>query len=374
MSVEQRNLELSRAKIALMNTPNSVFYATVLFSLKFQWDEAVPTAATEGTTLKMNPKFFDILDKDGRVFVMCHEAMHVAYLHTDPSRYAGRNLKKWIVACDHVINLQLIDAGFKMPTGILAGLADRKFTGMSVEQVYDKLPNDVESDMEDIIEGSMSPEQQQELKDQVQDIVMQAAMQSQMAGEPGDRIPEGIRLLLDKLLNPKLPWQTILRRYLSKFTKGDYSWKKPNRRFFPTHILPSLHSQKISNLAFAVDISGSVSDKDFAYFISEIAQVFKMLRPEKITVIQFDTDIQHVDECRSLNQLLKIQFDGRGGTDVECVVEWTNKNKPEVILFFTDGEFYFRDSKIEHSDTIWMIHDNKRFTAPYGKVIHYEMD
>ena len=37
---------LDKAKIALMTKPDSVFFCEIAFSLKYKWDESVPTAAT----------------------------------------------------------------------------------------------------------------------------------------------------------------------------------------------------------------------------------------------------------------------------------------------------------------------------------------
>jgi predicted metal-dependent peptidase len=126
------------------------------------------------------------------------------------------------------------------------------------------------------------------------------------------------------------------------------------------------------DLVIAVDISGSVSDADFKRFVSEIAGIFKMMKPKKITLIQFDTRIQHTDEIHNLVELSKIKFNGRGGTNIEPVMDWAEKHKPQMLMFFTDGgfRFYRQATKIK---TLWLIHDNPKWTAAFGKVIHYKM-
>ena len=159
---------------------------------------------------------------------------------------------------------------------------------------------------------------------------------------------------------------------MNKYAKNDYSWRKPSRRYFPQHYLPSLYSESLMDLCFAVDTSGSVSDKDFNRFISEVSGVFKMMKPEKLTLIQFDTEIKSVDHIKSLNDLQRVKFTGRGGTDVTDVLKWANTNKPQVLLIFTDGEFHNPGIETK-SDLVWLIHDNTHFRYNMGKVIFYDI-
>jgi predicted metal-dependent peptidase len=374
------NMLLNKAKVALMETRDATFFTTICFSLKFVWDDTQPTAYTDGMVLGFNPNFFKSLPMDERIGVMIHEAMHVAYDHMGrlfttagpaPSAEEAEDHNK---AADHVINLQLLDRGFKLPS---IRLADERFRNMSTEEVYAVIrgerkinPNPPPLAMPDIRVGS--PADQHGISEKVQDILMRAAIQSKMRGDAPGSIPGDIELYLDSLLNPKLPWQTILRKYLKEMDKSDYSFRKPNRRFMPEYYLPSLYGDSLMDLVIAVDISGSVSDADFKRFVSEIAGIFKMMKPKKITLIQFDTRIQHTDEIHNLVELSKIKFNGRGGTNIEPVMDWAEKHKPQMLMFFTDGgfRFYRQATKIK---TLWLIHDNPKWTAAFGKVIHYKM-
>ena len=356
---------LDKAKIQLMSRPDSAFFTHVCFSLRMVWDNTIRTACTDGSEIRFSPDFFMSLTTEERVFLLIHEAMHVAYLHMD--RLQDRDHARFNVAADHVINLMLIERGFKMPK---MGLADPQYLGMGTEEVYNLLPEQDESKVDMDIQPSKLPSE--ELQKEVQDILVRASIQSKMQGEGIGAIPGEIQIFLDKLLNPKLPWTRILQRYLHSMNKADYSFRKPNRRFFPKHIMPSLWSQSLMNIAIAVDASGSVSDADFTQFISETNCILKMMKPEKITLVQFDTEIKSVDEIRSIQELAKVTFSGRGGTMVEPVLDWAKENKPQLLLIFTDGEFRFYRPDCE-INTIWLIHNNQKFTAPFGKVIHYEV-
>ena len=352
-----------------MTRPDSAFFTTVCFSLKQVWDDTIRTACTDGLTIKFSPAFFMSLSIDEQLFLMLHETLHVAYLH--PARLMGRDPQKANKAMDYVINLQLVERGFKMPLG---GLLDHAYAGMSWEEVYALLPDDPPDTYDMDVQPGNGKETPAELEEAVQDILVRAAMQSRMSGDKPGSIPGDIQVILDKLLNPKLSWNKILLKYLHSRAKDDYSWRKFNRRFFPTWMLPSLYSERLKNLTIAVDISGSVSDDDFKAFVSEIASIFRMMKPELITVLQFDTVLHSVDTVKSIPELMAIKFTGRGGTLISPVLTWCNENKPELLLVFTDGGFCFSD-QVTKTETIWLIHNDKgeQFKAPFGKVIHYQL-
>lgn len=356
-------MALDKAKIQLMTKPDSTFFTTVCFSLKHVWDTHIPTACTNGKEIRMNPSFFMGLAPEERVFLLLHESMHVAYLHMD--RLMDRDAKRWNIAADHVINLMLLERKFKMPKN---GLADPQYTGMGTEEVYKLLPDckHVKVDM-DIVE---SEETNESLQQSVQDILVRAQTQARMQNDSAGSVPGDIQIFLNKLLKPKLPWGRILKRYLQSLAKADYSYKKFNRRFFPTNLLPSLYSHALMDIAIAVDTSGSVSPEDFTQFVSEINTIFKMMQPKKISLVQFDTEIKGVDEVRSVADLSKVIFTGQGGTNIDPVFDWANTNKPQLLMIFTDGFFRF-SSKNTRIETLWLIHNNLKFSASTGKVIHY---
>ena len=355
----------SAAKIALMQRPDSVFFTTVCFSLKHVWDDTIPTACTDGKEIRFNPEFFMSLNKEERIFLMLHESMHVAFMHTARfETYKSTNHSKFNIAADHVINLMLIDRGFKMPQ---CGYADQQYTGMCVEEVMKLLPDDPPNEKwMDIKSGAGSLTEEEDIND----ILVRAVIQSKMDGDKAGSIPGEVEIYVEKLLNPTLPWNRILQKYLYAKAKNDYSFKRPNRRFFPAHILPSLYSEALTNIAIAVDTSGSVSPEEFSRFVSEVSNILKMLHPEKINLIQFDTTIKSVTPIRNITDLKRVKFIGRGGTDIRELLSWVSDNKPQVVLVFSDGYFRTRE-QTGKSDYVWIIHNNPSFTTPKGKVIHY---
>lgn len=366
--------EMSRTKIALMSRPDSAFFTTLAFSMRHEWDDTVPTACTDGRRVYWGPDFFmnRLVDSEERLFVLVHECMHPAYMHMIRIP-PGACPDRWNIACDHVINLQLIDRGFKMPT-LVKGHADPQYKGMSAEEIYKLLPdNPGKPSMQDLMEPSSDPADKEELAKELEDILVQARIQSKLSGDKPGTIPGEIEIFLNKLLDPKLPWQTILRRFLKSFDKTDYSWRKPNKRFFPKDHLPTLWGESLMDLACVADTSGSTSGDMFLRFISETYGMLRMMRPKKLTFVQFDTKIKAINDVRNAQELMNIKFKGLGGTDLTGVIEWLNTTKPQAAIIFTDGGFRMPTLRPSHTQVIWLICANPKWTAPYGKVIHFDM-
>lgn len=367
---------LERAKIALMTKPDTTFFCEIAFSLKYVWDENTSTAATDGVSMYINPEYFMKWSKEQQLGLILHESLHVAYMHM--ARKQQRNHYIYNIAADYVINLVIKERGFDLPEG---GLYDPKYAGMNTEQVYDLLIQEAkenpssflnQSNVPGIGDDLLEPKDMTagELEDHIQQTLIRASIRSQEQNDKPGTIPGDLEILINSLLKPKLPWNRILQKYLTKYVKSDYTWKKPNRRFFPDHYLPSMYSTALIDIAVAVDTSGSVSDEEFHRFVSEVASIFRMSKPTEITLIQFDTKIHSINKVKDFRELLTIKFKGRGGTDIQEVVEWTNTNKPQLLLVFTDGDFCFPKVSTKQN-VLWLIHNNPKFKAQFGKAIHY---
>ena len=379
MSKTPEDMAMEKAKIQLMYLPDTIFYTTILFSLKQEWDNQIETAATNGIKLKVNPIWFIDLIEEKRIGLLAHELLHVALNHM--SRLGDRHPKVWNLAADHVINLTLIAAGYELPDG---GCWDEQFIGMSTEQVYEIIYEEVEQDEADggpgadgllvpggdDIEYPGGAEEAQVIEKEVAGIINQAKMLAEGSSSMPGNLPGEMEIELQKILNPKLPWYTILQNHMSGFAKDDYTWAKPKRRYMPEFYLPSAYSEAVGEIAQAFDVSGSVSPSEVSYFVGETSSLMEILNPEKITVISFDYKIQKVQTLTENSDIYsEMELVGGGGTDLTEIIKWAKENQPEVLLIFTDGDFEMKPDP--GCPVIWLIHDNNHFKAPYGEIIHY---
>lgn len=368
---------LDRAKIKLMQNPNSTFITTVLFSLKFSWNASIPTACTNGLNLQFNPDFFMKLSEAERVGVLVHEAWHVAFQHM--TRVGDKDFRTWNIATDYVINNMLDDNGFALPEG---GLLDHQYDGKTSEQVYDiihndpsKQPSNFPMDMENMSgqgDSQVDKDQAEKIEQEITDILVKANTQARMNQDDPGSIPGEIQVALDKLLNPKLPWHQILHRFMDGLAPEDYSFRKFNRRFLPEFYLPTLFSEALGEITVAVDTSGSITDEQCTEFVSEINGIKENLNPQKLTVLDFDTSIKAVHELDQDDSVQNVSFHGRGGTDIKEVLEWGKEKKPNCLVIFTDGYFFMYDIDPE-IPVVWIIHSGGygHFDCDFGKIIEY---
>lgn len=353
-----------RSKVALLCGKGSVFITTVLFSLKHRWDKNDnPTACTDGVHLWMNPDFFMANNPEQRIGLIAHEAWHVGFDHL--GRVNNRNMHKWNIATDHVINLMLTKAGYELPDG---AICDSKYADMSAEEIYNALPDkDLPPDPQHFKDNTNNPSNQA----QVQNTVSKASTAARMDKSHGD-LPGEIQRMIGELENPKVPWYIVLRNYFTAYAKTDYSWKKPNRRFFPDHILPSMHAASMGQISIYIDVSGSVSEEELTAFVTESMFIKEQLNPSELKIALFNTRI--VKEYRFTNEqeVEGIEFAGCGGTRINPVIADIKDEQPQVALIFTDGEFSIPDDTPATADDVyWVIYGNDGWSAPFGHTIPY---
>lgn len=366
---------LDKAKIQFMNGANTAFWTSIAFSMHHKFDESVKTAQTDGKTIWYNPDYFLSLTPKEQLFLLAHETSHVAFDHM--SRMKERQGKRWNYATDYVINAMWIDLGYTMPKG---GLYEPKYANMTADKVYAALPDmpddpnqggGTDPDSHMVPADPMDDDHSQH----IQDLLVRAQIASEMAGDKPGSIPGELLFQIEEMTKAQLPTKTLLQRYMNKRTRGGRNWSRPNKRYSDVY-LPQRRTKKLGHVAIAIDSSCSVSDKDFATFIGEIHSVLMDCRPELISLITFDTQIQAVDEIRTESELLNMSFKGRGGTSIEPVMAWSRKHRPLCMMVFTDGGFDWASEEDDdpNTDYLWLIHDNERWEPKHGTVIHYESD
>jgi predicted metal-dependent peptidase len=367
MDNSQSETQLRHAKIDLMT--KSVFLSTICLSLKHQFTEDISTAATNGLSIIYNPEFLEGLTAQERTGLLAHEVWHVAFNHL--TRVGSRDKMIWNKAGDYVINYMLTEAGFTIPRG---GLYAPKFSNMSTEEVYEIIKDESEdehggSDFEiDLLDPppGMDPK---DLGDKVTDMIIKAHLQSKMAGKDKGEIPSEIARAIDELINPKLPWYEILQRFMSDLVKDDYSWSKPNKRFFPDFYLPSQQSYTIGQVVVAIDTSGSVTQNELTEMLTEIEDIRDTFKPNKLTIIDCDAEIHNVYNIEKYDNILELEFHGNGGTDFQPVIEYCNEINPEVLIYFTD--LYADDvTNTGEYPILWICTSDNTHVQPVGETIY----
>jgi predicted metal-dependent peptidase len=361
------NKLINKAKIRLFTERNTTFFSALLANLKLEWTDRVPTGATNGTHLYLNKDFVKSLSLDEILFLLLHEVYHVALDHVGRRDSANLDPMLWNVAGDYVINNDLDNRGYKMPVN---GILDHQYDGWSTRQVYDHLVQyspDETCDL-DIIPCSSDDKQQQE---KITTNIVKAVTQAKIANDYGS-VPGNIARHVEELLDPKLPWNQILMDYMHSYAKEDYSWKRPNKKYWPDFYLPGMRSENLQQITIGVDVSASIDQEDLDYFSAEIRYIFDFLKPQKMRIMSFDTRVRDNLEYEEGAFIDNLILHGGGGTDIYPLIQSIKKDKPEVCIIFSDLDLSMPDLSNLSTDLIWVKVGNLPTPKNIGKVIQYE--
>lgn len=143
--IDMRKLlkEQNRAKAALCGS--YPFFSRLADMLTPIYTWSVPTQATDGTRLFVNPEFTDNLDLEGKIFVLAHEIMHCALDHMARAKMHGHEHRRSNIAGDYEINGLLAQDGMidgSTITNKIHGLYDDKFVGVGYERIYEMNPSE----------------------------------------------------------------------------------------------------------------------------------------------------------------------------------------------------------------------------------------
>ena len=328
---------MQRAKATMLLNREHTFFASLLLSTDIKPSKDVPTAATDMVRIVYNPDFIESLADVALVtFVLVHECMHIMLKHG--LRMQGRNPRLWNVACDYAINWMLKESGFTIWKHCLV---DAKYAGMSSEAIYESLQKKGEGkessgqggmggDLQDV--GDMAPEDRAVLDRAIQQKVAQAANMARMAG----KMPGAIERLVDGILNPPLPWRTLLQEFATRPIKADESWSHRDRRI-PHIYLPSRRSEAMGEIVVIGDTSGSMGDDVFSQIGQELRAIVEQLHPERVRVIWADDSECSRQEIFEDGDEILLHPLGGGGTDMRKPLKFVEQFDPIVTILVTDG-------------------------------------
>jgi predicted metal-dependent peptidase len=341
-------------------------------------DDRLQTACTDGERIYAHVNFLDQLDAEGRLFLLAHEVWHCALQHFE--RAAGRAQERWNVAIDHEVNHLLSEQGLSMPTG---GVLFDRWRGLNAEEVYELIDDAIcrsylvfdehgagapKSGDAVKLDPDYAPVWSPEVMRRWPQRVVAAAQQVQ---RQRGALPGSMGAVVERLLRPPLPWQELLRQFVTVTFGGQRAWLPPNRRHIHRGLyLPSQRGNNL-DLAVAVDTSGSTS-RDWPAFANELAALMHSFGRCTVRLMHCDVRItfdESFDEGQ-LDQLASHRFHGGGGTDFRPVFDrLSDGTPPRALVFFTDGEG--RAPKRQPSyPVLWVLAPGGRAPSAWGQLAH----
>lgn len=360
-------------------------------------DEWCSTAATDGLKFYYNSRFIMMLKPKEVEFLVGHEVLHVVYDHMD--RRGTRDPQIWNIADDYAVNADLKRHKVGQFITTVPCLYEQKYDGKPAEEIYDDLMKNVQKiNINDLIdqmiddhldssEGDsdsdgdqdgkgkrpkMSPEERERARQEIKQAIINAA-QSAEAGS----LPLGVERLIKQATNPVMPWRELIQTNLTSAIRTDYSWMRPSRRSWHMDaVMPGMTPGEEIDVVVAIDMSGSISNKQAQQFLGEIAGMMEAFDGYKVHVFCFDTDIYNPQDFTSENMDTIDNYEpaGGGGTDFDAIFEYLKKvgNVPKRLICFTDGYPCGSWGDPEYCDTTWIIHGDPDPNPPFGTFAIYD--
>ena len=342
---------IERMKVSMINNTNMAHLAGILMIGDVHVTNKYPTAATNGRDVFFNPDFIGTLtDPELRGLIYHEYGGHIMYRHLSVFRHLyTEDAQLANAACDYVVNQVIEDMNDPMficlPVG---GLQDDKYRGLDSVRVFNMLKEDkaagkpTPSDSMDTHDWEGADDAGSAEGDAIKQEIDTAIRQGVLASELlGNATPLDIK----RMLNPTVPWRETLRDLLTTFVAGhDYAtYHKPKRRWLSQDMLmPTHRGDAMGSLVIAADMSYSIDSGMQQVFISEMASLCELVRPERVDIIYWGSSVvNHETYDRSQQDTLihvTVPKCG-GGTVIDCVPEYMHAQglNPDCVIVLTDG-------------------------------------
>jgi len=357
--------------------------------------------ATDGYHVFFNPEWTKSLDTVETKGVLAHETLHVVFGHTD--RRGNRDPYLWNIACDHAINLLLLEQGLKLPAD---GCFNRKYLGMTAEAIFDvitknmmQMPADISKssgESNSVLPGSsnrhhskhktknmsggeiaaelgqdlidpndlrLKPFQDNDAPDREQRRQLRRVFSKEVMSKLHGSASGFFAKEIDLSVNARIPWYHLLRQWLFESVKTDWrSFPFSKKHLWRGFFMPSVGIEIPPEIVFAIDTSASMSQGEISRAGAEV-RALRETFPCRLTIIQCDAAIQNVDRYDAGDPTVipdSIEVKGRGGTDFRPVFKWVKAKQESslpIVVYATDGFGTFPLTTINFP-TIWLITEN----------------
>ena len=353
------------------------FYGDILLKLPIVRDDSVPTACTDGRTIRWSGKFFGPLNENQRHYVLMHEVFHTLLMH--PLRRGSKDPEIWNVAADLVVNAMCDELATYLnyssspatrlqrpPNGLFAAIspditADTLYEliqqdnkGRSGRKLLMRrhywnahgMPNsgslvDALPPPPDLLTSQLSEEEAAVLQQEMREL-----LKSAMEHVQGDGAASWMPARLAELLKVKpLNWKSLLRDFLSEAQSDDTSYATPERKYLHMDMILPGHGlsedDELDSVWAFIDSSGSISQEEMDAFLTQMYHLVKEFHCE-MNIAYWSTSVTDVyRKIRSEKQVLQSLPRHSGGTDINCVYRWVQEQKlrPWVSLILTDGAY-----------------------------------
>lgn len=185
-------------------------------------------------------------------------------------------------------------------------------------------------------------------------------------------MPMHIQVIVEALQKPELPWLELLRQFVTSCFGGSRRWLPPECRHISRKLyLPSFRDSRLTAV-MAIDTSCSTTEA-LPQFFAELSSLLNSFGKYDLTVIQCDSQIQHVEsfsDARRLPKNYHWKRFGHCGTSFVPPFDYVREQhmKPDVFIYLTDGMGDAPD-KAPRYPVVWVLTNDGKKPAKWGRCI-----
>lgn len=260
----------------------------------------------------------------------------------------------------------------------------KKLDGRCIDEIKSNTGQKTEEDLDKSIEQS---------KQKIQQMDTKKKMVEQKLGKELDKSTLGTQLVqrfIEFGLSSTVDWRVVLKNMCKFKPKKQYTLAHPNQDYMNMGVTIAgrrkiSKDKELSRIKICIDVSGSVSQDQLNWYLSEVANIFNHFKVSG-ELIYWSTNVGDSGDFNKIKDLVKIQPKSTGGTDVSCVFEYLTggrktatgkKEETKVkdiigVIIVTDGMFNDNYAQYESAfgkKTLWLIDNNINFNPLFGQVM-----
>lgn len=381
---------IDKVNLSLMEDKDN-FYGYFLFQMEreIRFDISSPTAINfKGAKyiIYFNPIIFLTLNIKQMETTIKHEILHILSMHLIRAKeFKGRYSKLALnMAMDVVVNnylnylppyattLERVNLIYSLE---LQPYESFEYYVEKLQDAIDLLEED-DSSKDENLETEYDPEKTHDIwedSSEIDENTLREFTEKFVSNAQRGEVPAYLNSVISSLKNSKgeIPWNLFLKRLMGTVTSDKKKTITRRNRRQPERLdlRGELRSHK-AKIIVALDISGSISDEEFKQVIQEVLNIVKNYNHE-ITIIECDNEIRREYKIKSVKDI-KDRMNIRGGTEFTPVFQYANKNKANLLVYFTDGK---GEDKLlvkpKGYKVLWVITgrgDHLSLKEPYGAV------